>query len=374
MGRAERAQIAHDTTQKSHLFPRGAQLSVRDEFTPFDHNAQLSKFRRYRICSLSQPEVAQQIHWELVTDNLPLVRFFAKRLGIPNDQIDEAISEGVEVLHRAVDLYDPEQGTAFSSYISMGILNRLMYFSEQRSSGFSRSRDAGLNHRRVRNAAGTLFQELGTTQIPLEEIRRITGLSEQEIRFSTPPKTVPLDTPVHRDGKGVETLWRDQISDPNTITIEDRVTGNAENSEVFQALWQLPMLAQQIVRLRSGIDSGSVHTWKSIAQKTGYGLELIQAIYRDAVTIMQHILTDESGVSVQKAEITSDDIPHLGLTPFEWYIWTISEAEGDGKTTKELAEHIGIAKKDLAHTLGKINLRLEQGRITEQKSTTKDRV
>ena len=124
----------------------------------------------------------------------------------------------------------------------------------------------------------------------------------------------------------------------------------------------------------SGIDSGSVHTWKSIAQKTGYGLELIQAIYRDAVTIMQHILTDESGVSVQKAEITSDDIPHLGLTPFEWYIWTISEAEGDGKTTKELAEHIGIAKKDLAHTLGKINLRLEQGRITEQKSTTKDRV
>lgn len=219
-----------------------------------------------------------------------------------------------------------------------------------------------------------LFQDLGTTNIPIEEIERLTGLTEKEIWLSTPPKTVPLDTPVHRDGKGVETLWRDQISDPNAITIEDRVTGSAENSEVFQALWQLPMLAQQIMRLRSGIDSGSVHTWKSIAQKTGYGLELIQAIYRDAVTILQHILTDESGVTMQKAELTPDDIPHLGLTPFEWYIWTISEAEGDGMTTRELAEHIGITKKVLARILGKINLRLEQGRHTEQKPTTQDRV
>lgn len=374
MGRTERDNTARDTTPKPRVLHRGMQISVRDGFTPFDHNAQFAKFRQYRMCSVSQPDVAQEIRWELVTDNLPLVRFFAKRLGIPNDQIDEAISEGVEVLHRAVQLYDPELGASFASYASKGILNRLMAYLDQSMSSLSRSRSDGLNNRRVRNAMEVLFHELQSTELPLEEIKRLTGLTENEIRSSKPPTTFSFDAPVYDNHKGVEQLWRDRISDPNAITIEDRVTGSAENSEVFQALWQLPRLAQQIVRLRSGIDSGSIHTWKSITQKTGYGHELIQAIYRDAVTILQHILSDESGVSVQKAELTPDDIPHLGLTPFEWYIWTISEAEGDGTTTRELAEHIGIAKKDLAHILGKINLRLEQGSHTEQKSTTQDRV
>ena len=129
---------------------------------------------------------------ELVERFLPLARQLARRYQRGNEPLDDLIQVASIGLVKAVDRYDPERGTAFSSYAVPTILGELKrYF---RDSGWAVHVPRGMQERvmTVNNAINKLSRELGRSPTASEVADEIHEDPELVLEILKVPFAVPL--------------------------------------------------------------------------------------------------------------------------------------------------------------------------------------
>jgi RNA polymerase sigma-B factor len=135
---------------------------------------------------------------ELVERFLPLARQLARRYQRGNEPLDDLIQVASIGLVKAVDRFDPERGTAFSSYAVPTILGELKrYF---RDSGWAVHVPRGIQERvmTVNNAIAKLSRELGRSPTAAEvadEIHDSPELVLEAMEAAIAYDAISLDTP-----------------------------------------------------------------------------------------------------------------------------------------------------------------------------------
>jgi len=117
---------------------------------------------------------------ELVERFLPLARQLARRYQRTNEPLDDLMQVASVGLVKAIDRFDPDRGTAFSTYAVPTILGELKrYF---RDSGWAVHVPRGMQERvmKLDTAAQELHRRIGRSPSP-KELGTELGLTEEEV-------------------------------------------------------------------------------------------------------------------------------------------------------------------------------------------------
>ena len=179
---------------------------------------------RKTIEALSNGE--EQAKMTLVEHNLRLVVFIAKRFESSGTNIEDLISIGTIGLMKAISTYRSDRNIKLATYASRCIENEI-----------------------------------------LMHLRKIANQKTE----------ISLDEPINLDGEGNELLLSDVLG-----TAEDEIQrpleADAEVMVLRQALRELPVREQEIIRMRFGLDGCKEQTQKEVAQKMGISQSYISRL------------------------------------------------------------------------------------------------
>lgn len=169
----------------------------------------------------------------LVESNLGLVRHFANRLARrlgAQVEVEELVSAGSMGLIRAVESYDPDRGSRFSTYAAPLIRGAMLDELRRRDSATRSSRRRG---RQLRDAESALVVRLGRKPYETElaeelgiEASTVWSWRTQIVRS----ERVSLDAELGSEGEG---RVLDVLSDEAAEDVEDRVERD-ERSELLR--------------------------------------------------------------------------------------------------------------------------------------------
>jgi RNA polymerase sporulation-specific sigma factor len=174
---------------------------------------------------------------ELIKKHLPLVRSLVKRYRGEFAEEDDLFQVGCIGLLKALKRYDPERGTAFTTYAVPVISGELkMYLRGQGAMKYSRAlvSQAG----RVKNVMGELEQRLGR-QPTLGELSEACGIEREELLMVMDATRTPVSLDATEPGVGAELAA--------TVAEADHVVDRVALQE---ALAYLPEREQRIVLYR----------------------------------------------------------------------------------------------------------------------------
>ena len=216
---------------------------------------------------------------ELITRNLRLVVYWAKRYRSSGLPIQDLIQEGNIGLMRAAEKFDPRKGTRFSTYASWWIRQAL---------------------------ARAICDKQDLIRIPVhmhQKMRRVDRLLESRGAADAPG--VDVEATVERSGivpfKEWESARRlqqplslDRRQDPDRegpIEVEDTTSINPMREvylreikeHVSRLLEDLPPRHQAVLRLRYGLDGGKEYTLEAIGARLRISRERVRQIQTEAI-------------------------------------------------------------------------------------------
>lgn len=174
----------------------------------------------------------------LITHNLRLVVYIAKKFETPNAGAEDLISIGTIGLIKAVNTFAPEKNIKFATYASRCIENEILMF-----------------------------------------LRKSSQLKNE----------VSIDEPLNTDWDGNELLLCDILgSDPNLIN--QNIESELEKSLVLKAVSKLNQRECLIMELRFGLNGKKEHTQKQVADKLGISQSYISRLEKKIISRLRHEL------------------------------------------------------------------------------------
>lgn len=228
-------------------------------------------------------EAARQ---QLMRANLRLVVNIAKQYASPRDPelLLDLIQEGNIGLMRAVDRFNPDFRTRFSTYgvywIRQAILRALKSRRIVRLP--ENVMDKILSMQRVRQR---LYQILGRAPAP-EELAQEMKLSTSEVHRleEASHDVVSLEQPVRgREGEE-ETELHELLQDTDASTPQQLAQQELLRGEVLNAVATLPPRERRIVELRFGLSGGHPKTLEEIGEDFGISRERVRQLQNMALT------------------------------------------------------------------------------------------
>ena len=213
---------------------------------------------------------------ELVARFLPLARQLARRYQRGNEPLDDLIQVASIGLVKAVDRFDPERGTAFSSYAVPTILGELKrYF---RDSGWAVHVPRGMQERvmSVNQAISRLSRDLGRSPSAAEiaaEIDEDIEVVLEALEAAIAYDAVSLDTPRTSEEEGGDT-YADTVG-----VIDDRFELVEYQSAIGPTMRALPARDRLVLKLRFEEDL----TQLEIAQRIGVSQMHVSRLIRRAL-------------------------------------------------------------------------------------------
>src|ERR671932_28435 len=213
---------------------------------------------------------------ELVARFLPLPRQLARRYQRGNEPLDDLIQVASIGLVKAVDRYDPERGTAFSSYAVPTILGELKrYF---RDAGWAVHVPRGMQERvmTVNQAISKLSRELGRSPTASEiagEVGEEVELVLEALEAAIAYDAVSLDTPRTSDEEEGDT-YADTVG-----VIDERFELVEYKSAIGPTMRALPARDRLVLKLRFEEDL----TQLEIAQRIGVSQMHVSRLIRRAL-------------------------------------------------------------------------------------------
>jgi RNA polymerase sigma-B factor len=210
----------------------------------------------------------------LVERFLPLARQLARRYQRGGEPLDDLIQVASLGLLKAIDRFDPDRPTAFSSFAVPTILGELKRHFRDRGWSVRVPRDLQEMSVRVEKVADTMARQLGRAPTPAEigEEIGITTESVLEAREAAGAyRAVSLDRP-HDDDEGEGMA--------ETFGVEDPGFGLAEDAATVESLMSvLSDREREVLRLRFAEDL----TQSEIGARVGVSQMHISRLIRQAL-------------------------------------------------------------------------------------------
>lgn len=162
----------------------------------------------------------------LITHNLRLVVYIAKKFETPSAGIEDMISLGTLGLMKAVDTFEPQKNIKLATYASRCIENEILMYLRKSS---NRRQDAS------------------------------------------------IDEPLNTDTDGNELLLMDVLTS-NDPPVGEELERNAEHEALRRAVANLDARERQIVELRFGLGGRMEHTQKEVADAIGISQSYISRL------------------------------------------------------------------------------------------------
>jgi RNA polymerase sigma-B factor len=219
---------------------------------------------------------------ELVNRFLPLARQLARRYQRTNEPIDDLMQVASVGLVKAIDRFDPERGTAFSTFAVPTILGELKrYF---RDAGWAAHVPRGMQERAMRLEQGVeaLHRKLGRSP-STKEVAAELGQSEEEVLEALEAQSaydaVSLEQQRSDDSDGGDTY-------ADTLATEDESYELVEyEATIAPALKALPARDRMILHLRFTEDM----TQSEIADRIGVSQMHVSRLIRQALTRLREV-------------------------------------------------------------------------------------
>ena len=213
---------------------------------------------------------------ELVKRFIPLARELASRYKYTNEPFEDLLQVACLGLIKAVDRYEPERETKFTSYAAPTILGELK--RHFRDKGWALRVPRGLQERTVAVNRETekLSKYLGRSPT-VREVAEALGLSVEEVLEASEAaasyETASLDAPVAREDDE-SALLVDLVGE------DDSAYELVESRDAITASWRgLPEIERKVLQLRFMGDL----TQREIGERIGYSQMHVSRLLRRAL-------------------------------------------------------------------------------------------
>ena len=241
--------------------------------------------------------VEQQDPWardQLVRSNLRLVVNIAKKYADRGISLGDLIEEGNLGLIKAVDYFDPERGTRFSTYAAWWIkqtIKRALLENVQ-PVHIPTYMVALINQ--WRHIETELENKLARAP-EIEEMADVMHLSLRKAKvINRIVKILSAGTDTGEDDETDESqMLEATLEDRHAVKPEDALVAFEEKTKALSLLNQIEPREAKILRMHYGLDGRKPMTLKEIGKKLGLTRERIRQIQRAALTKLYEYMNEQ---------------------------------------------------------------------------------
>jgi RNA polymerase primary sigma factor len=227
----------------------------------------------------------EQARDQLARANLRLVVSLARRYAGRGLALEDLIAEGNVGLLRAVEGYDPDAGTRFSTYAAFWVRQSIRVALNKYGHAVRLPQYMGVLLPKWRRAEATLRADLGREPTPAE-IAAELGLKKGQTKAIVKAlKVVGTARAAGDDADPTVALEDDRRPAPDALL--------AAAEEVRAAIGSLGSLGEReaaVLRLRFGLDSGEPMTLEDVGRRFGLTRERARQIERSALAALREAL------------------------------------------------------------------------------------
>jgi RNA polymerase sigma-B factor len=252
--------------------PRPQRRTTRDERDPREIERQLL-IRYHAEGDLAARE-------ELTERFLPLARDLALRYTYTDESFDDLLQVASLGLIKAIDRFEPDRGSKFTSYAAPTILGELKRHFRDKGWSLHVPRDLQERTLAVSRASETLSKELGRSP-KVREVAQELGCSVEEVleaqEAAASYEAASLDAPATRD-------------DDESASLVDLLGGDdsayelVEDRDAIASTWRaLPEVERKVIELRFMHDL----TQREIGEQIGYSQMHVSRLLRRALSRLE---------------------------------------------------------------------------------------
>lgn len=217
----------------------------------------------------------------MVRANLRLVVNIARGYSGKGLPLQDLIEEGNLGLLRAVEGFDPDMNTRFSTYASYWIKQSIKRALVNTAKTIRVPAYMVELLSKWRRASARLAEELKRTPTP-EDVANELGIPRKKLRIVKKAIALYNASPQSEQDESGLTLG-DIVPDERTTGPEDELINNDNLKHVFRLLEEMDTRESTILRMRFGLDDCEPQTLKEIGQSLGLTRERVRQIEAEAL-------------------------------------------------------------------------------------------
>ncbi|MBW8001283.1 MAG: RNA polymerase sigma factor RpoD/SigA [Planctomycetes bacterium] len=255
--------------------------------------------------SLLSPEEERELALKVIEDNDPLARdllvrsnlrlvvSIAKKFTGRGMGLSDLIEDGNLGLIKAVDYYDPDRGTRFSTYAAWWIKQSI------KRALLTNIRPVHIPTYMVTliNQWRHIFAELTNKRGRAPKIEEMANLMDLSLRKAKIIHDVVKVLSTIKDTAGADTDDEETpglaLEDHNASRPEEALESDEENVKVLSLLEEMDSRESEIIRLHYGLNGDKPMPLKDIGDKMGLTRERIRQIMRGALTNLYEYMSEE---------------------------------------------------------------------------------